>query len=47
MRARVLDLLGYAGFGLMSAGVAMWEVPAGVVAAGISLLAVSFLESRP
>jgi hypothetical protein len=46
MRARLFDLLGYVGFAVASAGLAMWETPAGVVAAGVSLIAVSYLEAR-
>ena len=47
MRDRVLDLLGYAGFALIVAGLAMWASPCAVVGAGIALIAVSYLESRP
>lgn len=42
MRARVTTLLEVLGMGLVSVGAGMWEIPAGVVAAGISLIVVGW-----
>lgn len=42
MRARVTTLLEIVGMSLVSVGAAMWEAPAGVVAAGVSLIIVGW-----
>ena len=46
MRPLVTTVIELAGGALVAAGVAMWSVPAGVVVAGVELVAVGALEGR-